>query len=906
MVPAGLRAALRQLVRWSQPSRSLRIRCGAGPADDAKALLQHGRLLGSQRCFADVPEQSKSTRGIDDCYPDNFKLIEETQDARSLEDRDVSQLLIAELSYQDLRRSSLSDPSGRFLDGEDDDGAQDELDVDPYDLVYKLRNEPFGRLVDKQLAIGMLKAYKNRLTELQSPVIDVRIPCAGFSSVSLGDGYVREGKLVVVGDTHGQLHDVLHIFEKEGTPCPSRRYLFNGDICDRGDSAVEIWLLLVAFELRYPGCVHILRGNHENEHMYSRPLRLGGGFTEECLDKYGLSVLRCFQKLFLKLPVFAVIEDEIFVVHAGLFRNREIDLDYLRNLPIKDWQEPYPFAAEDWEHRSPGGEALFDAQWADPHPGLGCARSPRGERVIKFGRDITSEFLSKNNLSLCIRSHAVPLNNRGYLFQHEDKLLTVFSASSYVGRLNNSGAVAVLRKADDFSLLKPNRSLRSLNMELREYNNSVDGWRQKMARTGSEREMAALSVAARLRAMRQKLRQQWHGDIFRRALGLMAYEREELLARCRDADHQKSGVIPAAKIREDLVGLCGSLAWEEVLERAFAKDSAETWPDVRYEEVLLTPQVRWFFHFATLTRLQRIAEVSSILELSYGELATLFDTLNTGDVSPKEAASAMGKLMPSLREGERKELAEALFGKSSVTLATVLHQIAAFHDPLEKADGFESWMRKELDSLGGLIGAAYGAPPLHEALVRFFQAMDAEDSVGILSYDQLVDGFLKLKADAGVDAAQPSREQLVRMASVMDTNGGRTVSCMELLRAFASRYGTSQQLPGLPVTPQVVGDLAAFLFVHKEAILSGCRYLDTDGRRTLSSKAFELVVLTLFRITGRDLRDTEGFQKMKDTLPDEVWYDVSLSNFEVTVGSPSESSGVRRVDRGVLVDGYTI
>lgn len=50
--------------------------------------------------------------------------------------------------------------------------------------------------------------------------------------------------LVIVGDLHGQLADLLWIFFKVGVPSPSNRFLFNGDICDRGENATEIWALL--------------------------------------------------------------------------------------------------------------------------------------------------------------------------------------------------------------------------------------------------------------------------------------------------------------------------------------------------------------------------------------------------------------------------------------------------------------------------------------------------------------------------------------------------------------------------------------------------------------------------------------------------------------------------------------
>ena len=43
----------------------------------------------------------------------------------------------------------------------------------------------------------------------------------------------EDSQLIIVGDTHGQLGDVLWIFFKYGWPSKQNRYLFNGDIVDR-------------------------------------------------------------------------------------------------------------------------------------------------------------------------------------------------------------------------------------------------------------------------------------------------------------------------------------------------------------------------------------------------------------------------------------------------------------------------------------------------------------------------------------------------------------------------------------------------------------------------------------------------------------------------------------------------
>ena len=48
-----------------------------------------------------------------------------------------------------------------------------------------------------------------------------------------------DSQLVLVGDTHEQLEDVLWIFFKYGWPSEQNRYLFNGDIVDRSAAAQE-------------------------------------------------------------------------------------------------------------------------------------------------------------------------------------------------------------------------------------------------------------------------------------------------------------------------------------------------------------------------------------------------------------------------------------------------------------------------------------------------------------------------------------------------------------------------------------------------------------------------------------------------------------------------------------------
>lgn len=123
--------------------------------------------------------------------------------------------------------------------------------------------------------------------------------------------------ITVVGDIHGQLDDLLNILENPDLgdwTCTDNILIFNGDLVDRGEMSVECFAIVLLAKLLFKKRVYIVRGNHESALM-----NLMYGFDLEVLEKYNDSaLLQQFRDVFSLLPIAAVLEKKVFLVHGGI------------------------------------------------------------------------------------------------------------------------------------------------------------------------------------------------------------------------------------------------------------------------------------------------------------------------------------------------------------------------------------------------------------------------------------------------------------------------------------------------------------------------------------------------------------------------------------------------------------
>lgn len=224
--------------------------------------------------------------------------------------------------------------------------------------------------------------------------------------------------VVIVGDIHGNLPDLLRIFNYFGLP-PKTKYLFLGDYVDRGSFSLNCISLLLAFLCKYPESVFLIRGNHETRSVNSKY-----GFQKEIMDTYdSFELWEKFNDVFDYLPLAGLLQNKYFCVHGGLSPTLK-HIDDLMNvqLPLKEIDNQ-----------------TMDLLWSDPCNGLSCFDANERGRGCQFGYAAVRDFAHENKITKVIRGHQCVF--RGVEVSLCELVVTVFSSSYYTPNGNKCAAL---------------------------------------------------------------------------------------------------------------------------------------------------------------------------------------------------------------------------------------------------------------------------------------------------------------------------------------------------------------------------------------------------------------------------------------------------------------------------------
>jgi serine/threonine-protein phosphatase PP1 catalytic subunit len=266
--------------------------------------------------------------------------------------------------------------------------------------------------------------------------------------------------ITIVGDIHGQFHDMMQIFDICGYP-PDVTYLFLGDYVDRGRNSIECICMLFAYKVKYADKVFLLRGNHEVS-----AVNAVYGFRDDVVGSFSPVLYHQFGETFDYLPIAALVAQKVLCIHDGL----SPELHSLAQL--RDAKRPLEIAE---------GGLLWDCVWADPRPRADkrFKKNERGTSFIFSGR-AAREFLQAHDLSLLARAHQVVPNGYEWPFRPERTVVTVYSCPNYTGPGKNRAAVMTLdRDARPTFVQLPVPTLRSEGR--RASSPSTEGARQRVA-----------------------------------------------------------------------------------------------------------------------------------------------------------------------------------------------------------------------------------------------------------------------------------------------------------------------------------------------------------------------------------------------------------------------------------------
>jgi hypothetical protein len=209
---------------------------------------------------------------------------------------------------------------------------------------------------------------------------------------------VESGKVIFVGDTHGDLEateKIIHRYLKS-----ENKLIFLGDYVDRGPASLENINFLLGQKTKHPDSLYLLMGNHEGHAVVSfHPADFWEGLDAELRQRYS--------EVLSKLPLAASTPNGIIALHGALPDVPGLE-DISRIKPgSAEW---HPITWGDWQETE--GKFLG----IDPYTGR-----------PQFGRGWFEEIMSRLGKNVLIRSHQPDAPPTMY----GRRCLTIFTSSAY-------------------------------------------------------------------------------------------------------------------------------------------------------------------------------------------------------------------------------------------------------------------------------------------------------------------------------------------------------------------------------------------------------------------------------------------------------------------------------------------
>lgn len=226
---------------------------------------------------------------------------------------------------------------------------------------------------------------------------------------------------VFFGDIHGDIDTLYALCKKVdllGLLRDGWYAIFLGDYIDRGAHQLEALAFIAMLKIEFPSRVITIRGNHEPyRHLIPYPHDYQDHLIERFGRRRGSELYEISLEVFDYMPLALYSPGKVLAVHGGPPVARVARYDSADEI----------LAVEN------DLEAVEDILWSDPvdDDSIDYTYSYRGAGKL-WGKRITQKVLEKTGVKIIVRGHE-PVN--GYRFNHDRKVLTLFSMKGYYGNL---------------------------------------------------------------------------------------------------------------------------------------------------------------------------------------------------------------------------------------------------------------------------------------------------------------------------------------------------------------------------------------------------------------------------------------------------------------------------------------
>ena len=276
----------------------------------------------------------------------------------------------------------------------------------------------------------------------------------------------------IFGNIYGVYNDLMRFFESYGNPSDNiqngdinvMQYIFLGDFCDRGLYSLETVLLLFALKIKYPNFIYLIRGHHEDKNINEFY-----GLGKECKERLNddinkeNSIFNLINKVFDYLPFGVIVDGTTLLIHGGIGCSIE-KLDDISNInrpisvvhDVKNIEELHVIDLLYSEYDDNENNYNVNNERDKMKKGF----------IVKYGKKRLDSFLNNNNINLLITAHQFVKD--GFCTFNNDKLLVLFSATNYMDKYNNIGAMITIAKKTANKRLNIIPKLINLNTDKKE------------------------------------------------------------------------------------------------------------------------------------------------------------------------------------------------------------------------------------------------------------------------------------------------------------------------------------------------------------------------------------------------------------------------------------------------------